>query len=69
MRAKRLELYLFRCENPNCITAPHQRASLQSKYVKFLEVVKDFPDLFKDKNHALYCDHKLKVNQIILKNF
>ncbi len=50
-------------EIPNCITAPYQRASLQSKYVKFLEVVKDFPDLFKDKNHALYCDHKLKVNQ------
>lgn len=54
-------------EIPDCITDSYQRSSLQSKYVKFLEVFKDFPELFKNKNHALYLDHKLKVNQSHIK--
>tara|TARA_B100002019_G_C21154138_1_gene539799 strand:+ start:69 stop:764 length:696 start_codon:yes stop_codon:yes gene_type:complete len=50
-------------EIPNFITSSYQRSNLQSKYVKFLKVVKDFPDLFNDKNHALYFDHKFEVKK------
>ena len=36
----------------------YQISSLQSKYVKFLEVVKDYPDIFKDSKAIIYVDHK-----------
>jgi hypothetical protein len=42
---------------------------LQSKYVKFLEVIKDFPDLFEHKKHALYFDHKFEVKQDHVEKF
>lgn len=45
------------------VTDAYQYYSLQSKYVKFLEVKKDFPDLFKNKKYGLYFDHKLEVKK------
>lgn len=48
---------------PDFIKDNFQRFSLQSKYVKFLEVTKDFPELFNSKKYALYFDHKFEVKE------
>jgi hypothetical protein len=51
------------------VTDAYQYSSLQSKYVKFLEVKKDFPELFKNKKYGLYFDHKFEVKKSHIETF
>jgi hypothetical protein len=38
-------------------------SSVQSKWVKFLSVVDEYPEIFADKRFLVYVDHKLKLQK------